>query len=105
MGYTKPVVFSDKSKCLRAAAIYYTVSHCISLCEMNQFIDGLNVTGVLHVLRNDTFLVSEVLQFSTSTLTAELIDGLFPVHLSPEGSNKNEKKRPFYFIGTNSWRM
>jgi len=65
---------------------------------MNQFIEGLNVLGVLHMLRNHPVEARDTFQY-TSTLTAELIDGLFTVKLSPEESNKkaNEKTILFYW--------
>lgn len=68
MGYTKAIVFSNKAEFLTAATIHYTLTP--SLGEMNQFIDGLNAVGVLHMLRNHPIEARNIFEFSGSTLTA-----------------------------------
>lgn len=95
MGYTKPVVFGEKTEFLRAATIHYTLAHC--LCEIDQFVNGLDNVGVLQLLRDHPHEAREILQFTTSALKADLIDSLFSVHLSPEGSNKNTNEKTILF--------
>ena len=42
------ITFQEKDKLFHAIALHYTLLS--SLCEINQFIEGLNVHGLLHLL-------------------------------------------------------
>ena len=96
MGYAKPIVISNKKEFLRTATIHYTLVH--SICELNQFIDGLNVVGVLQILRNHPVESRAILQCSCNKLTAETVDGLFTYNLSDEGSNRNQQEKSILFF-------
>ena len=48
-GFSKPLItFQEKDKLFHAIALHYTLLS--SLCEINQFMEGLNVHGLLHLL-------------------------------------------------------
>ena len=95
MGYTKPILFADKNELLSSATVHYTLSH--SLCELNQFIDGLKVVGVLDILGKHPFESRTIFQSSSNVLTAELVNDIFSAVLSCEGSNRNEKEKTILF--------
>ena len=95
MGYTKPILFAGKNELLSSATVHYTLSH--SLCELNQFIDGLKVVGVLDILKKHPFESRTIFQSSRNVLTAELVNDIFSAVLSCEGSNRNEKEKTILF--------
>ena len=83
--------FKNKAEILNNVALHYTITQ--SLCEINQFIDGLKAFGVLDLLRRHPVEARAFLQVSHTTLTAEVVDGLFKFEMPDEGSNRNQNEQ------------
>ena len=62
-------------------ALHYAVSCCQA--ELDQFIKGLDLHGVLNLLRSHPNQAKRVLQGNLKLLSAELIDEIFQPVLSP----------------------
>lgn len=81
-GYCKLVVnVQDKEELVRYVALHYAVSCCQA--ELDQFIKGLDLHGVLNLLRAHPNQAKRVLQGNLKLLSAELIDEIFQPVLSP----------------------
>ncbi len=87
-GFNKPIVrFEDKQSLERCVALHYTL--LFSLPELEQFIDGLKVSGLLEIIRNSPLLGRKLFTHSNdAALTAESVDELFDNKFSQAGSNK-----------------
>lgn len=86
-GFSKPfVTVEEKDKLFHAIALHYTLLS--SLSELNQFIEGLNVHGLLDRLRQHPQQAKKLFLYSENLLSAEKLDTLFAPAFSPKGSNK-----------------
>ena len=86
-GFSKPVIkFEERDKMFRAIALHYTLLS--SLSEIEQFIDGLNIHGLVDCLRQHPYEARKLFVYAENQLTAELLDDLFVPVFSPRGSNK-----------------
>ena len=87
-GFSKPIVtLEDKSDLMQCIALHHTL--LFSLPELDQFIEGLKLNGFLELIRqepNKSRCLFEVSQLES--LTAEKVDDLFLINLSPQGSNR-----------------
>ncbi|XP_029998120.1 G2/M phase-specific E3 ubiquitin-protein ligase-like [Sphaeramia orbicularis] len=57
-------------------------------CPFQRFCEGLKTLGVLEKIQRHPDSFRPLFCFEPSPLTADLMDDLFSIHLSPEGSNK-----------------
>ena len=71
---------------LAKIALHYTLLS--SLSEINQFIEGLNVHGLLDLLREHPQKAGRLFLYTENQLNAELVDNLFVPLFSPKESNK-----------------
>ena len=96
-GYTKPIVtIEDKASLIRYICLHYTLLY--SLPHMEQFINGLKLYGLLEVIRQVPEKARVLFQVcEESRLTAEIVDELFEVQFSPEGSNKRQQEEAIAF--------
>ena len=86
-GFSKPLItFQEKDKLFHAIALHYTLLS--SLSEINQFMEGLNVHGLLDHLRQHPQQARKLFLYSENQLNAEQVDNLFVPSFSPKGSNK-----------------
>ena len=75
-GYCKSVInVEDKEELIRYVALHYVVSCCQA--ELDQFIKGLELHGVLNLLWAHPNHAKRVLQGNLKLLSAELIDEIF----------------------------
>ena len=85
-GFSKPLItFEEKDKLFHAIALHYTLLS--SLSEINQFMEGLNVHGLLDHLRKHPKQARRLFLYTENQLNAELVDDLFVPSFSPKGSN------------------
>ena len=96
-GYTKPIVtIEDKAALIRYISLHYTLLY--SLPHVEQFINGLKLYGLLDIIRKVPQKARVLFQIcEESCLTAEIVDELFEVQFSPEGSNKRQQEEAFHF--------
>lgn len=98
-GYTKPIVtIEDKASSIRYICLHHTLLY--SLPHMEQFINGLKLYGPLEVIPQVPEKARVLFQVcEESRPTAEIVDELFEVQFSPEGSNKRQQEEaiPFPF--------
>ena len=99
-GYCKPIVTrvdgEEMSQCI-------SLHHTILLCraELDQFLEGLAVNGVLDILRQHPNQSRKVFENAHDPLTAEIVDNLFNIEYSPRGNAKREKEEAICFNFTN----
>ena len=60
----------------------------IQCCLYNRFCEGLKTLGVLDQIRQHPDSFQPLFCHEPKTLTADRVDDLFSIRLSPEGSNK-----------------
>ncbi len=93
-GYTKPIVtiaLTRRYICLHCTLLY-------SLPHVEQFINGLKLYGLLQIIHQVPARVRVLFQVcEESRLTAEIVDELFEVQFSPEGSNKHQQQEAIVF--------
>ena len=90
-GFTKPsVTVEDKEKLFHVIALHYTLLSTLS--EVNQFIDGLNLHGLLDSLRQHPVNARQLFIHADNELTAAKLDNLFLPVVSPKGSNKRREE-------------
>ena len=78
-GFSKPLItFQEKDKLFHAIALHYTLSSC----------SGLNVHGLLDLLRKHPQQARRLFLYTENQLNAELVNNLFVPLFSPAGSNK-----------------
>ena len=96
-GYTKPIVtFEDKASLIRYICLHYTLLY--SLPHMEQFINGLQLYGLLEIVRQVPEKSRMLFQVCEGNrLTAEIVDELFKVQFSPEGSNRRPQEEAIAF--------
>ena len=88
-GYCKLVInVEDKEELIRCVALHYVVSCCQA--ELDQFIKGLELHGVLNLLWAHPNQAKRVLQGNLKLLSAELIDKIFEPVLPPVGNIKRD---------------
>lgn len=87
-GYTKPIVtIEDKDDLIRCISLHYLLLS--GLVELEQFIDGLKLNGVLDLLRKHPKKARHLfMQSCENQVTSEKLDELFNCVFSPEGSNR-----------------
>ncbi|XP_031573320.1 G2/M phase-specific E3 ubiquitin-protein ligase-like [Actinia tenebrosa] len=69
-----------------------------TLPEIEQFIQGLNINGVLDVMRSNPMKSRKLLQFSEAEkLNADKVDQLFQFCYSPTGSNNRRDEEAIAF--------
>jgi 1-aminocyclopropane-1-carboxylate deaminase/D-cysteine desulfhydrase-like pyridoxal-dependent ACC family enzyme len=76
-------------------ALYHTVIFCQA--ELDQFLEGLTLNGVLDVLRQHPSQSRKVLEIHHGPLTAEVVDDLFHTEYSVQGNIKKEKEEAISF--------
>ena len=85
--FSKPVVtIEDKDKLFHAIALHYNLLTALS--EINQFVEGLNLHGLLDHVRQHPLKARQLFLHTENQLTAEKVDDLFMPVFSPRGSNK-----------------
>ncbi|KAK3701595.1 hypothetical protein QZH41_007413 [Actinostola sp. cb2023] len=96
-GYSKPIVpFEAKEEFIRCICLHYLILS--TLPEIEQFIQGLKINGVLELIRNNPCQSRKLLQFSENEkLTADRVDKLFHFVLSPSGSNRRSSEEAITF--------
>jgi len=57
-------------------------------CSLYRFCEGLKTLGVLEKIKRHPDSFRPLFSYEASTLTADQVDDLFSIRLSPEGSNK-----------------
>jgi len=62
--------------------------NAIVLCSLHRFCEGLKTLGVLDKVRKHPDSFRPLFCFQPNTLTADQVEDLFTILLSPEGSNK-----------------
>ena len=87
--------FDEKEKVIKKVLIHYTVSH--SVHELSQFMDGMEMFGILRLLRAHPSEARELLQNQKKALAAHIVDDLLTPEMSVEGSNKNEKEKTILY--------
>uniref|UniRef100_A0A3Q0R9L2 HECT domain-containing protein n=1 Tax=Amphilophus citrinellus TaxID=61819 RepID=A0A3Q0R9L2_AMPCI len=60
----------------------------------HRFCEGLKTLGVLEKIRSHPESFRPLFCYEPRTLTADQVDDLFSIHLSPEGSNKRAEEGP-----------
>ena len=86
-GFSKPVVtIEDKDKLFHAIALHYNLLTALS--EINQFVEGLNLHGLLDHVRQHPLKARQLFLHTENQLTAEKVDDLFMPVFSPRESNK-----------------
>ena len=99
-GYTKPLVSKiDTEELTRCMALHYTVLFCQA--ELDQFLEGLALNGVLDALRQHPSQSRKVLENHHDILTAEVVDDLFHTEYSVQGNIKREKEEAISFNFSN----
>ena len=95
--YTKAIVtIDDKASLIWYICLHYTLLY--ALLHLGQFINGLKLYGLLEVIRQVPEKARVQFQVcEESQLTAEIVDELFEVQFSPEGSNKQPKEEAIEF--------
>eukprot|EP00794_Sanderia_malayensis_P018454 gene18454-20303_t len=68
-----------------------------SILEINEFVDGLRIFGVLNLLRAHRSDARKFLQFEQKSLTAEIMDDVFVPQMSEQGSKCIEKEKDILF--------
>ena len=87
-GFSKPVItIEDKDKLFHAIALHSTL--LTSLSEINQFVEGLNLYGLLNHLHQYPLKACHLFLHTRNQLTAEKMDDLFMPLFSPRESNKH----------------
>ena len=87
-GYAKPLVtIEDKDDLIRCISLHYLLLS--GLVELEQFIEGLKLNGMLQRIREHPRQVRHLFMSSAENrVTAEMLYKLFICMFSPEGSNK-----------------
>ena len=100
-GYCKPIVtLENKQEFVRCICLHHLILS--ALPEMEQFIQGLAINGVLDIIRNNPKKSRKLLQSSEAeTLNADRVDQLFKFSYSPTGSNKRKDEEAIAFNFTN----
>ena len=86
--YKLVLIVEGKEEFIRYVALHYVVSCCQA--ELDQFIKGLELHGVLNLLRAHPNQVKRVLQGNLKLLSAELINVIFEPVLPPVGNIKRD---------------
>ena len=86
-GYSKPIVsMEDKDDLIRCVSLHYSLLFGL---ELEQFLDGLKISGLLELLRDHPMKARHLfMQSAENQLTAERVDDLFVCVFSPKGNNK-----------------
>ena len=86
-GYAKPIVtIENKDDLIRCISLHYLLS---GLVELEQFIEGLKLNGMLQRIREHPRQARHLFMSSAENrVTAEMLYELFICMFSPEGSNK-----------------
>ena len=96
-GYSKPLVtLEDKQEFFRCICLHYMILS--TLPEIEQFIQGLNINGVLDTMRKNPLSSRKLLQSSgVKELSADKVDEMFHFCYSPIGSNKRKDEEAIAF--------
>lgn len=91
-GYAKPIVtMEDKDDLIRCISLHYLLLS--GLVELEQFIEGLKLSGLLDLIRQHPKKARHLfMPSSENRVTAEKLDALFDCIFSPEGSNKRAQE-------------
>ena len=88
-GFCKPIVtIEDKVKMLRIITLHYTLLQ--SLAEVNQFIEGLKVNGLLECMRQHPYEARKLFIYENNQISGEELDDLLVPLFAKPGSNKRE---------------
>jgi hypothetical protein len=88
-GYSAQPSFGDKDKLLSMLTRYFVLDKPRSALE--QFKEGLEVLGILHVMKRYPKEFEQLFCFQATKLTAFMLQTLFSTTYSPSGSNCRAK--------------
>ena len=88
-GFCKPIVtIEDKVKMLHIITLLYTLIQ--SLAEVNQFIEGLKLNGLLECMRQHPYDSRKLFTYENNQISGEELDNLLVRLFAEPGSNKRE---------------
>ena len=88
-GFCKPIVtIEDKVKMLHIITLHYTLLQ--SLAQVNQFIEGLKLNGLLECIRQHPYEASKLFIYENNQISGEELDDLLVPLFAKSGSNKRE---------------
>ena len=88
-GFCNPIVtIEDKVKMLHIITLHYTLLQ--SLAEVNQFIEGLKLNGLLECMRQHPYEARKLFIYENNQISGEELDDLLVPLFAEPGSNKRE---------------
>ena len=88
-GFCKPIVtIEDEVKMLHIITLHYTLLQ--SLAQVNQFIEGLKLNGLLECMRQHPYEARKLFIYENNQISGEELDDLLVPLFAKSGSNKRE---------------